>query len=93
MRHPADSHAWKCFDESFPDYESDPRNIRLGLASDGFNPLRIMHISHSTWPVILIPYNLPPWLCMKQPNFILYVLTQGPKKPGNKIDVYLEPLI
>lgn len=30
---------------------------------------------------------------MKQMNFILYVLTQGPKERGNKIDVYLQSLI
>ncbi|XP_074342166.1 uncharacterized protein LOC141679607 [Apium graveolens] len=93
FRHPADSRAWKHFDEIYPNFASDVRNVRLGLAADGFNPFRSMSISHSTWPVIVTPYNLPPWLCMKQDNFILSVLTQGPKEPGNKIDVYLQPLI
>jgi len=45
------------------------------------------------WPVILIPYDLPPWLCMKKENFILSLLISGPKGPGNDIDVYLQPLI
>nr|GEW76788.1 hypothetical protein [Tanacetum cinerariifolium] len=52
-----------------------------------------MNISHSTWPVVLIPYNLPPWLCIKQSWFILSVLIDGPKAPGDKIDVYLQLLI
>ncbi|XP_040364563.1 uncharacterized protein LOC121050060 [Rosa chinensis] len=93
LRHPADSLVWKTLDEKFPDFSSDSRNVRLGLAADGFNPFRTMSIAHSTWPVVLIPYNLPPWMCMKQPFFILSTLIDGPKGPGNKIDVFLQPLI
>ncbi|XP_073102502.1 uncharacterized protein [Elaeis guineensis] len=93
QRHPADSIAWRTFDERNPSFAADCRNIRLGLAADGFNPFRSMSIAHSTWPVVLIPYNLPPWMSMKQPFFILSVLIDGPKGSGNKIDVYLQPLI
>ncbi|KAL4347510.1 hypothetical protein GQ457_17G000020 [Hibiscus cannabinus] len=93
MRHPADSLAWKSFDSQYPEFSSDPRNIRLGLASDGFNPFRTLSVAHSTWPVIIIPYNLPPWICMKQSNFILSLLISGPKGPGNNIDVYMQPLV
>lgn len=50
-------------------------------------------MNHSTWPVILVPYNLPPLLLMKQPFIFLSVLVDGPKAPGDKIDVYMEPLI
>ncbi|XP_077248014.1 uncharacterized protein LOC143887729 [Tasmannia lanceolata] len=71
----------------------DPRNVRLGLASDGFNPFRTMSIAHSMWLVILMPYNLPPWMCMKQPYMMLSLLIPGPSAPGNDIDVYLQPLI
>ena len=38
-------------------------------------------------------YNLPPWLCMKQKFIMKTVLIQGPKQPGNDIDVYLRPLV
>ncbi|XP_019228167.1 PREDICTED: uncharacterized protein LOC109209365 [Nicotiana attenuata] len=93
LRHPADSEAWKFFDSKYPEFAGDPRNVRLGLASDGFNPFGTMRTVHSTWPVILIPYNLPPWMCMKQEFFILSLLIPGPKAPGNNIDVYLQPLI
>ncbi|XP_060969476.1 uncharacterized protein LOC133036762 [Cannabis sativa] len=81
------------FDLKHKDFAADPRNVRLGLASDGMNPFKTLSVSHSTWPVILIPYNLPPWMCMKQPNFIMSLLIPGPEAPGNNIDVYLEPLI
>lgn len=93
MRHPADSPAWKNFDHLHSHFSSEPRNVRLGLASDGFNPFRTMSIAHSTWPVVLVPYNLPPWLCMKQSFFILSLLIEGPAAPGNNIDIYLQPLI
>jgi hypothetical protein len=67
MRHPADSPAWKHVDNDYKEFAKDPRNVRLGLASDGFNPFGMLNVTYTTWPVILIPYNLPPWLCLKQP--------------------------
>ena len=93
QRHPADSRAWKSFDECNPSFASDSRNVRLGLASDGFNPFGNMSVAHSTWPVVLMPLNVSPWLCMKQQNLILSILIDGPKGPGDKIDVFLQPLI
>ncbi|XP_019231381.1 PREDICTED: uncharacterized protein LOC109212211 [Nicotiana attenuata] len=93
LRHPADSDAWKHFDTSNPGFFRDPRNVRLGLASDVINPFGNLSVSHSTWPVIITVYNLPLWMCMKQPYCFLSLLIPGPKAPGNDIDVYLEPLV
>ncbi|XP_038699646.1 uncharacterized protein LOC119996939 [Tripterygium wilfordii] len=93
LRHPADSKEWKDFDDKHPSFAIESRNVRLGLASDGFNPFGTMSISHSTWPVVMIPYNLPPWLCMKHSYWMLCLLIPGPKSPGNDIDIYLAPLI
>ena len=52
-----------------------------------------MSTSHSTWPIMLVPYNLPPWMCLKQPFWIMSMLIPGPKSPENDIDMYLQPLI
>ncbi|XP_039119135.1 uncharacterized protein LOC120255365 [Dioscorea cayenensis subsp. rotundata] len=93
LRHPADAEAWKSFDARYPDFASDPRNVRLGLSSDGFNPFKLLSTSYSTWPVVLIPYNLPPWIGMKQTSFLLSMIIPGDKGPGNDIDIYLQPLI
>ncbi|XP_040369498.1 uncharacterized protein LOC112186204 [Rosa chinensis] len=93
LRHPADSPAWKHLDTMYPNFASDPRNVRLGLASDGFNPFGMMSLSHSTWPVVMSVYNLPPWLCMKQPYLMLSLLIPGPKGPGKDIDIFLQPLV
>ncbi|XP_061358361.1 uncharacterized protein LOC133302572 [Gastrolobium bilobum] len=93
MRHPRDSEAWKKFDDLHTSFASDPRNVRLGLATDGFNPFGNMSASYSIWPVILIPYNTPPWLCMKSTSFIISTIIPGKRMPGNDIDVFLQPLI
>lgn len=93
LRHPTDGEAWKDFDHRFQDFFSDPRNIRLGLTSDGFNPYRTMSISYSIWPVVLMPYNLLPWLCMKAEYCMLSLIILRPKSPGVNIDVYLQPLV
>ncbi|KAA0066196.1 uncharacterized protein E6C27_scaffold21G002130 [Cucumis melo var. makuwa] len=59
LRHPANAEGWKHFDSEFPDFASDPRNV-LGLALDGLNSFGQMSTSYSMWPVVLLPYNLPP---------------------------------
>ncbi|XP_062029071.1 uncharacterized protein LOC133745094 [Rosa rugosa] len=93
MRHPADSPTWELLDKQYPEFSSDPRNLRLALSSDGFNPHSSLSSKYSCWPVILVTYNLPPWLCMKRKFMMLTLLISGPKQPGNDIDIYLQPLI
>jgi hypothetical protein len=92
LRHPACSMAWKHVDNTFPLFE-EIRNVRLGLASNGFNPFGMQNVTYSCWSVILIPYNLPPWLYEKQSYWIMSMLIPGKKSPGLNIDVYLRPLI
>jgi hypothetical protein len=93
LRHPADGSQWRNIDNKFKDFAGDARNIRFGLSTDGFNPFGEQSTSHSTWPVTLCIYNLPPWLCMKRKFIMMPVLIQGPKQPGNDIDAYLRPLV
>ena len=93
LRHPADSPQWKKIDAMFPQFGSKPRNLRLGLCTYSFNPYGTLSSTHSTWPALLVIYNLPPWLCMKCKNVMLSMIISGPKQPRNNIDVYLVPLI
>ena len=93
LRHPADGSQWRKIDRAFSDFAKDARNIRFGLSTDGFNPFGEFSSSHSTWPVTLCMFNLPGWMCMKRKFIIMPVLIQGPKQPGNDIDVYLRPLV
>ena len=93
MCHPADGEAWKHFDEVYSDFAEDARNLRLGLATDGFNPFSEQNSRYSMWPVFVVPYNLPPWACMQESNFMMALLIPGPKSPGKDFDIFLEPLI
>ena len=93
LNHPADGEAWKVFDRKYGWFAEDARNIRLGLATDGFNPFGKMSSSYSMWPVFLIPYNFPPWECVEQSNFIMGLLIPSRECPGKDIDVFLEPLV
>ncbi|XP_060673886.1 uncharacterized protein LOC132804022 [Ziziphus jujuba] len=93
LRHPAYGEAWKHFDEQYPIFAMDPRNVRLGATTDGFNPFSNMSTSYSMWPVMLVPYNLPPWKCMKETFSMMSLLIPGPTTPGKDIDVYLRPMI
>ncbi|KAL6900722.1 hypothetical protein ACP4OV_005398 [Aristida adscensionis] len=38
LRHPVDSDVWKAVDTHYADFASDSRNMRFGIATDGFNP-------------------------------------------------------
>ncbi|XP_010229811.1 uncharacterized protein LOC100843221 [Brachypodium distachyon] len=49
LKHPTDAAQWRTLDAEFPDFASDPRNLRLGLSTDGINPFGNMSSTHSTW--------------------------------------------
>ncbi|KAL3682319.1 hypothetical protein R1sor_000341 [Riccia sorocarpa] len=66
--------------------------LRFGLAFDGVSPYGVKSSSHSTWPVVLTNYNVPPWLASKKGFLLLALIIPGPKKVRN-IDIYLEPLV
>ncbi|XP_074266806.1 uncharacterized protein LOC141590093 [Silene latifolia] len=93
LRHPADGLEWKHIDAKYPEFGKEPRNLRLALSTDGMNPFGNLSSQHSTWPVLLAIYNLPPYVCMKRKYLMLSLLISGPKEPGNDIDVYLVPLL
>lgn len=93
MVHPSDGDAWKALDNFDPDFTDEARNVRIGLATDGFTPFGQNAASYSCWPVFAIPYNLPPSLCMKYEFMFLFLIIPGPEHPGSKLNVMLQPLI
>ncbi|XP_074356763.1 uncharacterized protein LOC141696534 [Apium graveolens] len=94
MRHPDDSPSWRNINYRWPPFGSDARNIHLALSADGINPhTNGLTNRYSCWPIVLVIYNLPPWLCMKRKFMMLTILVSGPHEPGNDVDVYLQPLI
>ena len=53
MIHTSEFEAWKHLNDTDPFSAKEPRNVRLGLCTDGFQPFS------QSRPVIVIPYNLP----------------------------------
>jgi hypothetical protein len=47
MVHPSDGEAWKALDNFDPDFAKDARNVRIGLAIDGFTPFTESVTSYS----------------------------------------------
>jgi hypothetical protein len=66
----------------------DPCNVRPGLALDGFNSFGNMSNTHSTWPIMLVPYNLRHWMIIRQSSIMLSVIIPGPSSTERKIDIY-----
>ena len=93
LRHPTDREEWKDFDIKYSEFSSEPKNVRLGLALDGFNPFGNMSNAYSTWPIIFVPYNLPPWKYMKQMFFMMSLLILGLKSPDRDTDVFLRSIV
>jgi hypothetical protein len=90
LRHPADSDVWKAIDKEHPKIARDSRHMRFGIASDGFNPFGKCNSNHSCWPVVLVPYNFPPWLCMKSSSLMLTLIIPG--YPGKDFHTFMQPV-
>ena len=95
IRHPYDSKAWRHFYENVdPSFGRDPRNAHFALATDGVNPFKQNRSSWSMWPVLLLNYNVPPWLCTKKFFLLLALLIPGRESVTSEVfDVYLEPVM
>ncbi|KAJ8770996.1 hypothetical protein K2173_023321 [Erythroxylum novogranatense] len=93
MTHPSDALAWKHFNDTHVDFAVDSRNVRLGLSTNGFQPFGQYGQQYSSWPILITPYNLPTWMCMKEAYMSLTVIVPRPTNPKQKIDVFLQPLI
>ena len=90
MRLRVDSLARKHIESTWPEFEHDPRHVQLGLASHGISPHSLGGKGRPTsvWPVVLMNYNLPPWLPMKKGFLLLSLIIPGPRKVKN-LDTYL----
>ena len=77
--HPFDTEVWKHFNLTNPSFASNTRNVRLGLCTYGFQPFGQSDKQYSYWPFIVTPYNVPPWMCIKEPHMFLTIIVSGPK--------------
>ena len=94
MRGPFDSPQWQHVRDKYCDFEADFRNLHLGMCADGLNPHSQKRSTHSLCPILLLNYNIPPWLTIKKFFIMLSLLIPGPDVvTGDRIDVFLGPLI
>jgi hypothetical protein len=91
--HPSYGKAWMVLDRFDADFANDARNVRFGLMIDGFDPFSTNFAPYSCWVVFVVPYNLPPSLCMKYEFMFLCLIVPGPEAPGRLLNVMLKPLI
>lgn len=95
MKHVSDSAQWKWISSRFrEEFGYDDRNVRMALVTDGFNPNSDKRGTYSIWPIMLMNYNIAPWLTTKNYFIMLAVLIPGPKSiTSEHFDVFIEPLI
>jgi hypothetical protein len=71
-------------------YFSDPRDIALGLSTDGFAPFR--HRKSTAWPLLIFNFNLPPEIRFHHEHVLCLGIIPGPKKPKD-FDLFLFPMV
>jgi hypothetical protein len=53
--HPSEGEAWTRFDDTHHEKADEAHNVRVALATDGFNPYGMMAAPYTCWPVFVIP--------------------------------------
>ena len=77
-----------------PFFATEPQNVHFALATDGVNTYKQNRSSWSMWPVLLLNYNLPPWLSTKKFFIMLALLIPGKEFVTLDVfNVYLELLV
>jgi hypothetical protein len=69
------------------------RNVRIGLATDGFSSFNLSVLSYSCCHVFAIPYNLPPAFSMKYEFSFSCLVIPSSNHFGTKINVMMRPLV
>ena len=70
--HPSNGEPWTRFDKIHYEKALEACNVRVALATDGFNPYEMAAASYTCWPMFVIPLNLP-WLSLLMTEHILFV--------------------
>ncbi len=68
--------------------------MHLGLVVDNVNPYKLNRSTWSTWLVVLLDYNIPPWLTTNKVFVMFALLILGKEYVTSSFfDVYLQPLV
>ena len=66
MRSVIDSPQWASVANIDPLFPTKDTNVYMGLVGDGVNPFGNQSVRHSSWPILIVLYNLPPWLATRK---------------------------
>jgi hypothetical protein len=91
MVHASDGEASKHFDALHREKAEEARNVRVALATDGFNLYGMSIAPYTCWLMFVISINLSPGVRFQRQNIFMPLIILG--HPGNKMGVYMEPLI
>jgi hypothetical protein len=83
MVHASDGEAWKHFNAIHREKAEEARNVRVALATDGSPYTMLARVCY--------PNQSPPSVCFQRQNIFVSLII--PEHPGNKMGVYMEPLI
>jgi hypothetical protein len=93
MVHPSNGDTWKALDNFDPKFARNVRNVHTGLSIDSFTPFGENTTSYSYRHIFVVPYNLPPSLCMKYEFMFLCLMMPDTYHPKSKLNVMLKSLI
>lgn len=89
-----DSLQWAAMSRIDPTYAERDSNLYIILVADGVNPYRNQNFTHSMWPILLVIFNLPPWLALPKFFVSLTLLILGKKAPSvTTFNIFLTPLV
>jgi hypothetical protein len=89
--HTSDGKAWKHVNAIHREKAEEARNVRVALATNGFNPYGMSAAPYTCWPMFIIHINLPLGVCFQRQNIFVSLIMPG--HSGNKMGVYMEPLM
>ena len=77
IRMATDGSSFRHMEEKWPHFKEEPRNIKISLAADGFNPFAEMIYVYTVFPIFFINNNIPPWLSIKREHIMLAMIIPG----------------
>ena len=78
IRMPTDGSTFRDMEEKWPHFKEEPRNLKISLEKDSFNPFAKMQRSiYTMWTIFVINNNIPPWFSIKREHIMLSMIIPG----------------
>jgi hypothetical protein len=93
MSHPTNGEAWQALDRFDLEFARNPRSVRLGWSTNGFEAYSTYSSLYSCCLVFIMSCNLPLNVCLKEGFTFLALVIPGLKHPKKKINIFLRSLM